>query len=61
MVLVLDGLWFVDLQGPISTELFNSWYDRDVHYPNGQHSLLISTPLSNPICHSFVSALICTG
>lgn len=60
MVLVLDGLRFVDLWGPISTEFFNSCYDRDVHYPNGQHSLLITAPLRNPICHPFVSALICT-
>lgn len=36
---VLDALYSADLWGLISAEFFNSWDDRDVHYPNGRHSL----------------------
>lgn len=57
---VLDALYFADLWGLISAEFFNSWDDRDVHYPNGQHSLLIRAPLSHLICHPIVSHLPCS-
>lgn len=57
---VLDALYFADLWGLISAEFFNSRDDRDVHYPNGQHSLLIRAPLSNLICHPIVSHLHCS-
>lgn len=57
---VLDTLYFADLWGLISAEFFNSRDDRDVHYPNGQHSLLIRAPLSNLICHPIVSHLHCS-
>lgn len=53
-------LYFADLWGLISAEFFNSWDDRDVHYPNGQHSLLIRAPLSHLICHPIVSHLHCS-
>lgn len=48
-------LYFADLWGLISAEFFNSWDARDVHYPNGQHSVLIRPSLSDLICHPIVS------
>lgn len=57
---VLDAFYSADLSGLITVEFFNSRDDRDVHYPNGQHSLLIRAPLSELICHPIASHPHCS-